>query len=212
VRRSFHPRQVHIAHPYQRDLQLILEPPVHHPHSTGRSHCHSISFAFLFRTVSELIAAFSRSSAGTTKIAHDHSSQHRQAHATAAAPETCRRPPSAASKLHKEMGRDGGATGRSCERRAQPGSERDAAKPRPWTCPKSRQWLNLRKTTAGGVAAYIRPRPRLPHGVSGTWNRMAVLLPYHCASGSPPSRFEALSKITQTATPIGEKQWLDSVI
>jgi hypothetical protein len=31
LRRSFRPRHVHIAHPYQRDLQLILEPPVYHP-------------------------------------------------------------------------------------------------------------------------------------------------------------------------------------
>lgn len=29
LRRSFRPRHIHVAHPYQRDLPLILKPPVH---------------------------------------------------------------------------------------------------------------------------------------------------------------------------------------
>jgi hypothetical protein len=80
LRRSFPPRHVHIAHPYQRDLQLILEPPVHHS-SFSRSVALLSSkplpahLAFpnnlRFLSSSESIAAFSCSGAGRRKIAHD---------------------------------------------------------------------------------------------------------------------------------------------
>jgi hypothetical protein len=80
-RRSFRPRHVHIAHPYQRDLQLILEPPIHR-----LSFCRSVALAsskplptylsFLYKlrfpSSAKLIAAFSCSGAlAGSKIAHD---------------------------------------------------------------------------------------------------------------------------------------------
>jgi hypothetical protein len=74
LRRSFRPRHVHIAHPYQRDLQLILEPPVHHPSFSrpvvlGSSKPLPTQSSVCF--MSELIAALSCSGAGRMKIAHD---------------------------------------------------------------------------------------------------------------------------------------------